>query len=84
MADLYHQDHPGVIVNAIDDPIIALSDAILLEARELLATMRPRLRGEALDARDDLPSVFGGERLQLFDGRRLDEQAIACHAASGP
>jgi hypothetical protein len=84
MADLYHDHHPGIIVNAIDDPIIALSDAILFEARELLATVRPRLRGKPLDSRDHPPSVFGGERLQLFDGRTLDEQPIACHAASGP
>ena len=82
MADLHDQHGAHLVVNTVDDSIVTLADPILFEARELLATMRPRLPGEPLDAGGDLAAVFAWESLQLFGGRRLDEQSITCHAAS--
>src|SRR2546427_248491 len=82
MADLHDQHGAHLVVNTVDHSIVTLADAILFEARELLATMRPRLPGESLDAGSDLAAVFAWESLQLFGGRRLDEQSITCHAAS--
>jgi hypothetical protein len=83
MPDLHHQNDASVVVDAVDDSVVALPDTIVLEARELLAPMWSRLSGELLDSSDDSSAVFDRESLQLFDGRRLDKQAIACHAASG-
>lgn len=68
MPDLYDQNAVGLIVHAVHHAVIALANAILLQARELLAAGRPRLRGEPLDPADDPAAVFGGERRQLFDG----------------
>jgi hypothetical protein len=82
MADLHDQHRVDLVVNTVDDSIVTLADAILFETRELLATIRPTLPGKPLDAGGDLAAVFGWESLQLFGGRRLDEQSIACHAAS--
>src|SRR5438105_13522430 len=83
-AHLHHEHHLDVVIDAVDDSVVTLADSILVEARKLLAGMRPRLRGEPLDASDDLSAVLVGERLQFLDGQRLDEQAIPCHAGSSP
>ncbi|MGI9040199.1 MAG: hypothetical protein ACR2HK_03675 [Gemmatimonadales bacterium] len=80
--DLHHDNSADVIVDGVDDSVITLPDAILLLPGQFLAPGRPGLGGERPHARDDLSAKFEGKSLQLFDGGRLDQQPIACHAAS--
>ena len=83
MADLHDEHSVPLVLNAVDDAVVTLPNPVLVPARQLLAPVRPGLRCEDADAGDDLAAVFRWESLQLFDGRRLDEQAITFHAASG-
>jgi hypothetical protein len=84
MADLHDQDDSSCVVDTVDDPVVALTEAVLFEPRQLFASMRSGLRGEPLDSSDDPAAGFDREGLQFFDGGRFDQKAIACHAASDP
>jgi hypothetical protein len=86
MTDLDDLDHASLIIYRVDDAEGTLADPItLLVSGELLTAAWARSLCEALDAGDDADA--DGARFDGFEllGRgRLDEDAIACHAAEGP
>jgi hypothetical protein len=84
MPDLHDHDSLGLVVHAVDHAVIALTHTIVFEPRELFTVIGARFSGEPFDSGDDPTAVFGGDGLQLLEGRRFDQQAIACYAASGP
>lgn len=79
-------DNQLFIADRIANPIPPRPDPIaVILAREFLAGRRPRILGQRKNARyDALTILFLVNALDLFTGRRLDENPIACHAASGP
>jgi hypothetical protein len=86
VANLDDVDDSSFVVNRVDDPIGTLANPIALGlADELLATGRTRSTGEILDSRhypDAEPARLDGS--EFFGSGRLDEDAIACHAAEDP
>jgi hypothetical protein len=86
MPDLDDLDHASFIVHGVDDSVGTLTNAIaLLVPGELLTAPRTRSLGESSNAGDDAntegPSL---DRLEFLRGGRLDQDAIACHAAEEP
>jgi hypothetical protein len=82
MAHLDDGNHELLVLDRVDDAIVPLSDTVLVSARELLAAGWARLIGEVLDATDDAsPLGDAVDGFDLFDGGRLDEEAISCHAS---
>ena len=86
MTNLDDLNDSSFVVNRVDDPVGTLPNPIALGlASKLLATGRTRSTGKTLDARHDpgaRPAGLDGS--ELFGSRRLDEDAIACHAAEDP
>lgn len=81
--DLEDFDHPPLIIYRIDDSVGTLANAVVFSfPGEFLAPVRTRGLREALDSSHDpgtnRPRLH---RLELFGSRRLDEDAIVCHAA---
>jgi len=86
MANLDDFNDAGVVVYRVNDPICTLTNPIaLLAAGELLAPWWAWNRLETLDPGNDA-RTYGArfDRLEFFGSRRLDEDAIACHAAEEP
>ena len=86
MTNLDDLNDSSFVVNRVDDPLGTLPDPIALGlASKLLATGRTRSTGKTLDARHDpgaRPARLDGS--ELFRSGRLDQDAIACHAAEDP
>ena len=86
MTNLDDLNDSSFVVNRVDDPVGTLPNPIALGlASKLLATGRTRSTGKTLDARHDpdaRPARLDGS--ELFRSGRLDEDAIACHAAEDP
>lgn len=71
------------VLNLIDYSVCALAKAISLLTAELLAPGRTGIMREVGNAIHDEPTLLlRGEVLNLACGRRLDLEAISCHAAS--
>ena len=86
MPDLYDLDHSSFVVHRVDDPVGALADPVPLRlTSQLLAAGRPRYPGEGLNSGRDPDAHTAGLNGFEFLGRgRLDQYAIACHAAVVP
>jgi len=82
MADFNDEHRLRGVINPIDHSVVTLTYTVMLLSCELLTAIWPRLAGESLDLDDDFAAILGGNSLQLFSSGRLDEQLIACHAAS--
>lgn len=86
MTDLDDLNDPRFIVYRIDDSVGTLADSVaLLAASKLLAPWRTRNCVEALNSSHD-PRADSSrlDRPEFLGSRRLDEDAIACHAAGEP
>ncbi len=86
MADLDDLDDSSLVVHRVNDPVRALPDSVVLGlARKFLATKRTWATGEGLNSRCDPNAHSAGlDGFELFGRGRLDEDAIACHAAVVP
>lgn len=86
MADLDDFDDSPLVVHRVDDSVRALPDSVALGlAGEFLATKRTWSTDEGLNSRRDPNAHSAGlDGLELFGRGRLDEDAIACHAAAVP
>jgi hypothetical protein len=86
MPDLYDLHDPRVVVYRIDDPVRALADSVaLLLTGEFLAAVWTRSLGKTSDSGDDSsPDCARLDSVELLGSGRLDEDAIACHAAGEP
>ena len=69
--------------DGVYDSIAALPDSVPVGAAgELFASHRPRVDGQALDAREDaLPLAFGGQCFDLPRRRGFEDDPILVHAA---
>jgi hypothetical protein len=86
MTNLDDHDDMRFVVHSVDDSVRALADSVaLLVSGELLAPRRTRILDKALDPRND-PDTGAArlDGLELFGRGRVDEDAIACHAAEEP
>lgn len=81
MSDFDNDNRRLVIVNLMEDPVIALTEAVFLQARKLFGAERPRFGSEALNALHNLPSDFQRKGIKFFNGGWLDEKLIICHGA---
>ena len=83
MPDPDDEDHQLLVLDRVDDPIPAYSDAVpIVLASELLATGRPGSIGQGTDAGNDaLTILLLVNGLDLFGRRRLDQDPIFFHAA---
>jgi hypothetical protein len=75
-----------LVVDCVDDSVGTLSDAIsLLISGEFLTTTRTRIHSKTLDSGNDAGADAARlDGFELLRSGRLDEDAIACHAAEGP
>src|SRR5438874_9337210 len=83
VADLDHRDGLGGVIDRVKDAIVPLSDPILLLPGKFLDALRSRCHGKPRDLGGDLTANFRREPLELLGGGTLDEDVIACYAASG-
>ena len=83
MANLKHDYLAAFIAHEVDHPIIALPDPVLVIARQLLAARWAWICRQSFHPTNNPPAIFPGDRFQLFDRRRFDEEPIGVHAASG-
>lgn len=84
MAHLDDVDLGRTIIDRVDDPVRthAYTEEPVV-TRKLLAPLGSRFVPEGSDAPDEpLSILFLADRLKLFRGARLDQDPIACHAAS--
>lgn len=81
MTDLHDSDRELRVVDLVHNSVGALAYSILVFARELLGSRRPRIVGELQDPTHDQPTrLLGRKVLDLAGGRGLDLKAIFCHA----
>ena len=77
-----HDSHQfGRVVDPVEDAVIALANAVLLCAAELLAAMWPWVGREQLDPRDNALTVGLAKIADLLGRRALDFESIAFHVA---
>jgi hypothetical protein len=78
MSDLEDGDVAILVVDGIDDSIMALSHSIaVIVSRQFLSAMRTGLFCEVANLRDDPGAIrLGANSLQLLPSGRLDEEAI--------
>ncbi len=81
MPDLDHDHFAALVTSEVDDSIVALADALLVLAPELLTARGSWIGSQAVDATEDAPAILLGGRFRLFDGRGLDEEFIDVHAS---
>ena len=74
-----------IILHGIDNSVDALSDSVPFLARELLASARTGIVRKPLYSVDHSTSIASVcNLLNLFGGRRLDQNSISCHDALDP
>ena len=76
--DMYDQFR---VCYRVHDAVVALPDTVQVLTGEFFAARRPRLHGQSGNTGNDLAADLVRKALQLFRGRALDQDAIACHAA---
>lgn len=82
MPDLDDADRQLCVVDLVHDSVGTLAYSILVFTREFLGTRGSRIVGQLEYAIHHQPTLLlGGEVLDLTRGRRLDFEAISCHAA---
>ena len=86
MADLHDLYDSPLVVYRVHDPVGTLADAVaVLFSGELLTPMRARCVSETLDSGDEANADCARlNGLEFLGSRRLDEDAIACHAGGAP
>jgi hypothetical protein len=73
-----------VVLDRVDDSILALPQSVLVTPREFFTPRWTRLLGEVSDAADDPLSISLAIRaFDFFDCRRFEEYSIFFHAFSG-
>jgi hypothetical protein len=68
MTDLHDHDGHRRIVDRVEDPVVTLSQTVLVPARELLRAGGPWVSTETLDPGGRAPTVLLRQRLELFRG----------------
>ena len=82
MPDFDDADRALCVVDLVHDSIGTLAYSILVFAGELLGTRGSRIVGQLEYALHHQPTLLlGREVLDLTRSRRLDFEAISCHAA---
>ena len=76
MAYLHDPHDEACVLDRVDDAVVALPDAGVLPAVELLAAVRSRVLGELADALDHLAAIVERDRLDLSGGGELDLDRI--------
>lgn len=84
MSDPHHHDPQDVILDLVQDPVVALADPVPLLPRELFCARWTRVLRKVLDPGHNAPPVFRGHLPKLLRRRPFDLETIACHAASSP
>ena len=80
MSDLHDAHDQLFVLDRAEDPVGALTDPVPVLAAQLAATAGPRIIGQRSDASHDaLAQSLLWNRLDLADGRGLDEDPISCH-----
>ena len=78
------EDKERLILDGVDDSVLALSDAVPVLPRQLLASSWAWIVSQSLNPlHDPLPDRLLRDRLDLSNRRWLDLDAISCHCASG-
>jgi len=72
MADAHDGDRPVIVLNRIEDTIVALTHAIQVISREFLGTRRSWIGRESLNSSGEAALVALGKRPELANGRGLD------------
>ena len=77
-----HDNHCLVLVlDRIDDAIIALPDSVAFPGRQLLRSRRARDVGKFLDSADDSLDVLLGDPVQVLADGFAEQDAISGHAS---
>jgi len=84
VSDFHGQDRSSLIINCVGEPLFALPYPILLFCGQFFASMRTGITHERLNPSGDALTAAPEGIFKFFDGRRLDEDPIAVHAASDP
>src|SRR4030095_4572606 len=84
MTYLDHSDHELLVIDRVENSVLSVAKSILLLPRQLLASGRSWIGRQGFYPRYNLASVRLRKCLYLLRGRRLDEQAIACHVGAIP
>jgi len=81
MSDSDDGHNEPVVLERMENPVAALTDAVLVGTREPLTAPWTRVvsqRGDAVHHASAVP--LGRDPFYLFDGGGLDEEPIPCHA----
>jgi len=86
MTHLDHVNRRALVIDREDDSEGTDADAVkIIGASKLLAAGRARLNAKLTDAFDQPGAILLlVDGLEFLGGAALDEDAIACHAASTP
>jgi hypothetical protein len=85
MANLDHHDTQFAVLDGVNDSVDALANTAAFLARKSLDSGGTGVIGKRLDPFDDsLAILLVSDRLDLLNGRRLDDKVKSCHAASDP
>jgi hypothetical protein len=79
VSNFYNSDCALLILDGVYDPIAPLPQSIAAVAGELFATLRARVTGERLDARENPPQVFLGNAIEILLNGFLEKEAIYGH-----
>src|SRR5437867_1377806 len=82
--NLVDHDQDRVVVNGVENPVIALAHAVEVLASQLFAALGSRVGGECLNPGGHALTVLLRQDLEFFGGRGLDLEVIVCHGAGGP
>ena len=76
-------DDEKLVLDRVDDAMLALADPVSILAGQLLTSRRTRILGEGVDSvYNPLANALLRDCLDLTDSRWLDLEAISCHCAS--
>ena len=84
MRDLYDGDCQGDIVNLVEHAVRSLTNSVLVVPRQFFRPTGPGIRVKVLDLLDNSLDVFRRQVRNLFRGRLLDFNLVACHVALDP
>jgi len=76
----YHHD-PLLVIYGVNDTIAALPQAIFFLVKQSLCSRRTRFKSQTLNLCYDAFANLAWKVSELLRGGRLDQDAIACHAA---
>ena len=79
MPNFDYRHSNDVILNCIQDTILALPDAVFFVPTEFLYTGRPRIGGQAIDTLQDALDVFLWDVAQILGDGLFEDDPIAYH-----